>query len=77
MSLIIVLRNTTALAPVSDYDYEVLVGDGTPERSRTIATGHLTGHVRAHGWQALVAQLLRIELAKVLREGEKDVPESV
>lgn len=33
MSLIVVLTNKSNLAPVSDYNYEVLVGDGTVESS--------------------------------------------
>jgi hypothetical protein len=61
MSLIIVLRNISSLAPVSDYEYQVMVGDGTPERSKTIANGTITGHRRADGWQELVQQMLRVE----------------
>ncbi len=58
MALILVLTNKSNLASISDYNYEVLVGDGTPERSKTIAAGKLVGHARDKGWQALVQQLL-------------------
>lgn len=59
MALILVLVNRSNLAPVSDYDYEVMVGDGTPARSKTIARGIVTGHERAAGWEALVQKLLK------------------
>lgn len=58
MALIVVLRNVTQLAPVSDYDYEVLLGDGTPGGSKVLASGTVTGHKRTRGWQALVQRLL-------------------
>ena len=58
MALIVVLRNTSQLADVSDYDYKVLVGDGTPERSETIAAGQIKGHTRKDGWKALVKRLI-------------------
>lgn len=58
MALIIVLQNISALADISDYNYQVLVGDGTPERSNILAAGTLKGHCRADGWHALVNQLL-------------------
>jgi len=58
MALIIVLRNVSSLAPVSDYEYKVMVGDGTPEKSQTLAIGTLSGHRRADGWMALVRQML-------------------
>lgn len=57
MSLILTFRNTSALAPVSNYDYRVLIGDGGPT-SHLIASGTLTGHARADGWKALVQRLL-------------------
>lgn len=57
MALIVVLRNISELAPVSDYRYEVLVGDGSP-RSNVIARGTVCGHKREDGWKALVQQLL-------------------
>lgn len=58
MSLIIILQNTTALAPISDYDYRVLIGDGTFKRSHIIENGIVQGHVRADGWKALVERML-------------------
>ena len=57
MSLILVIQNVSALAPVSDYKYEVLVGNGSP-RSRVLAKGEIKGHTRDDGWQALVQRLL-------------------
>lgn len=61
MSLILVIRNVSALAATSDYVYEVLVGDGTPERSKTLARGTIKGHLRDDGWQKLVTTLLTQE----------------
>jgi hypothetical protein len=58
MSLIVSIRNTSDLAPISDYEYKVLVGDGTPERSHLIATGKIKAHVRTAGWKALVKRVL-------------------
>lgn len=58
MALIIVFTNVSHLAPVSDYNYEVLVGDGTPERSQTIVSGKIHGHERDKGWAELVKRLL-------------------
>ena len=58
MSLIIVIRNTTQLAPISDYEYEVLVGDGTAERSLVLEIGTLKGHVRDEGWRKLLSMLV-------------------
>lgn len=58
MSLIIVLTNVSNLAPVSDYKYAVLVGDGTIEKSQTLAAGMVRGHARHDGWQTLVRRLL-------------------
>lgn len=58
MSLIVVLTNKSALAPVSDYNYEVLVGDGTPDGSDLIARGQVKAHTRSDGWKALVQRLL-------------------
>lgn len=57
MSLIVVIRNTSDLAPLSNYDYKVLVGDGTPA-SKTIAEGTIEGHRREDGWQRLVRRVL-------------------
>lgn len=58
MALIVVIQNVSSLAPVSDYDYRVLVGDGTPERSHTIASGKILAHTRDDGWKALVQRVL-------------------
>lgn len=58
MSLIVVLTNKSQLADISNYNYEVLVGDGSTERSQSIAHGRITGHRRADGWKALVQRLL-------------------
>lgn len=58
MALIVVITNKSSLAPVSDYNYEVLVGDGTPERSKTITYGKVKGHRRDDGWQKLVQTVL-------------------
>lgn len=58
MALIVVLVNKSDLAEVSNYDYEVMVGDGSPTRSKTIAKGRVDGHVRSEGWQVLVKKLL-------------------
>lgn len=59
MALIVVATNKTGLAPISDYNFEVLVGDGSPERSHTIAHGSIEGHARADGWKALIARILK------------------
>ncbi len=61
MSLIIVLRNVSQLADVSDYQYKVLIGDGSDEGSRLIAIGEVEGHTRSDGWQVLVDKLLEKE----------------
>jgi hypothetical protein len=58
MSLIVVMTNISKLAPISDYNYEVLVGDGTVSGSQTIVRGRITGHERDAGWQALVGRVL-------------------
>lgn len=58
MSLVVIIRNVSALAPVSDYEYVVRVGDGTPERSQQIAEGKIQRHARADGWKALVQRVL-------------------
>ncbi len=60
MALILILTNKSNLAPISDYNYEVLVGDGTREGSATIVAGKIAGHTRADGWQVLVEKLLSL-----------------
>ena len=59
MALIVVFRNVSKLAPVSDYDVQVLVGDGSVERSRVIYRGKVTGHTRDDGWVELVRKLVQ------------------
>lgn len=58
MALILTFVNMSKLAPVSDYRVEVLVGDGSLERSRVLYRGEVKGHPRDAGWQALVRQFL-------------------
>lgn len=58
MALILVFRNISKLAPTSDYRYQVLVGDGTPERSTVLEVGLVRGHVRDDGWEALLNQFV-------------------
>lgn len=58
MALIVVLTNISQLASVSDYNYEVLVGDGTVARSNVIAKGQVLQHRREDGWQVLVQRVL-------------------
>lgn len=57
MSLILVIRNVSSLADISDYEYKVLVGDGGP-LSNVLASGTIKGHPRQDGWQKLVTRLL-------------------
>lgn len=59
MALVIVITNVSNLAPISDYNYEVIVGDGTTAHSKTLAKGTVTRHVRIDGWQALVERVLQ------------------
>lgn len=59
MALIVVLVNVSDLATVSNYRYQVLVGDGTRERSTVIETGRVEGHTRSDGWEILVDKLLK------------------
>ena len=63
MALIVVFVNKSDLAPVSDYSVQVLVGDGTPDHSKTIYQGKIVGHRRSDGWQALVQKLIDKEPA--------------
>lgn len=58
MSLIVVIRNLSGLADTSDYEYTVLVGDGTKAKSKKITGGRIVGHVRSRGWKALVQRVL-------------------
>lgn len=61
MSLILAIRNISDLAPISDYAYEVLLGDGTATGSRVITSGEIVGHRRTDGWQVLVEKVLEKE----------------
>lgn len=58
MALIVVLTNTSQLAPISNYNYEVLVGDGSLARSKSLAKGVVDQHRRDDGWEALVQRVL-------------------
>lgn len=58
MALIVVLTNKSGLAPVSDYNYEVLLGDGTISGSKVLARGGVVGHRRDDGWKKLVQRVL-------------------
>jgi len=52
MALIIILRNVSSLASVSDYEYRVQINEHVIER------GDVLGHTRADGWHKLVEKLL-------------------
>jgi hypothetical protein len=58
MALIICFVNKSHLAEVSDYNVEVLVGDGSATHSHTIYRGEVKGHTRSDGWQKLVQKML-------------------
>lgn len=58
MALILCLVNTSNLAEVSDYKYEVLVGDGTKAGSKTLERGVVKGHRRSDGWQKLIEKFI-------------------
>ena len=60
MALILVITNKSNLAPVSDYNYEVLVGDGTRGGSTEIAHGQIKDHTRDDGWKKLVQRVLDV-----------------
>jgi hypothetical protein len=59
MALILVFVNKSNLADISDYDVQVLIGDGTPERSTVLKETRIEGHTRADGWETLVRRLVR------------------
>jgi hypothetical protein len=60
MALILVFVNdTTGPDNAANYNVRVLIGDGTEDRSRTIAIGRVEGHPRADGWAALVQRFVR------------------
>lgn len=58
MSLVISFRNKSNLAPISDYDYKVMVGDGSRLGSHIIEEGEVKGHRRSDGWKALVRRIV-------------------
>mgnify|MGYP001582272196 CR=1 FL=1 len=58
MALILVFVNKSQLADWSDYDYQVLIGDGTPEHSQVLEHGTVMDHYRPWGWARLVEKLL-------------------
>ena len=64
MALIVVLCNVSDLADVSNYTYQVMVGDGTASNSRTIVAGTVLNHTRSEGWQKLVQMMLDKETGK-------------
>jgi hypothetical protein len=49
--------NLSGLAPVSDYAYDVHVGD------QRIASGSVSGHTRADGWAVLVKKIVDEHIA--------------
>lgn len=55
--LVITFRNTTALAPVSDYDYEVWVTTVNGDK-HIINSGQVVSHKRSAGWAPLVERML-------------------
>ena len=59
MALIIVLQNVSNLADISDYEYKVIIGDGSAARSHEIASGRVEGHTRSDGWDRLLELLLQ------------------
>ena len=61
MALILVFVNKSNLEPVSDYDVQVLIGDGSAARSHVIYRGEVTGHKRSDGWLELVSKLVEKE----------------
>lgn len=58
MALIVVFTNQSQLAPISDYNVRVLVGDGTPEGSKTLFVGKLEGYHRDKGWALLIKEFI-------------------
>lgn len=58
MALIVIFVNKSDLADVSDYNVQVLVGDGTPARSTVLYEGQVKDHERAKGWQMLLQQFV-------------------
>ena len=62
--LVITFRNISALAPVSNYDYEVWVTKVNGDK-HVITSGVLRAHRRSDGWQELVGKMLEKEAPEV------------
>ena len=58
MALIITFVNKSNLALISNYDYQIMIGDGSVERTVTIESGKVIGHTRDDGWVRLVELML-------------------
>ena len=56
--LVLTFRNTSDLAPTSNYEYEVWVTT-TEGKKHVIKSGVVLGHKRANGWQKLVKRILK------------------
>lgn len=75
MALILVFHNVTGGGRVADadgratYDVQVSIGDGSRERSKVIHSSRIEGHLRADGWEKLVARfLLTVPAAEAVAE---------
>lgn len=73
MALILTFRNITQLAPESDYEVEVLVGDGTREGSKLLHHGTAIGHVRSDGWETLVIDYMT-KIMGIARIRQREIP---
>jgi hypothetical protein len=70
VALILVFVNKSKTLPsVCDYDVQVLVGDGTPERSTTLLHRTVKDHLRSDGWEALVTKFMQ-----ELHKGDEECP---
>lgn len=58
-NLIILFSKVSEGDIVAAYRYEVLTGDGTPERTDVIHTGIIHEYPRTDGWTHLVERLLQ------------------
>lgn len=60
MSLILVFHNDgTGIEEASNYDVEVLIGDGTRAGSRSLWKARVEGHDRSQPWWELVLAFLK------------------
>jgi hypothetical protein len=57
--LVVTFQNTSDLAPVSNYDYEVWVTT-VEGGKKVLVKGKIDGHIRAEGWEKLVDKLTRL-----------------